>query len=166
MEEFPTFVTHLECSYTGKTYSADQLHGLSDAGKPLLVRYDLNALGKAINKQDLIARLPEFWRYREFLPVRKSENVVRLGELMTPLLPANKMQQQLGCGEILIKDEGRLPTGSFEARGLALAVAMAKELGVQRMACLPMATPVLLSQLTARALALRPMFFVQKTRPE
>ena len=134
MEEFPTFVTHLECSYTGKTYSADQLHGLSDAGKPLLVRYDLDALGKAINKQDLIARLPEFWRYREFLPVRKSENVVRLGELMTPLLPANKMQQQLGCGEILIKDEGRLPTGSFKARGLALAVAMAKELGVQRMA--------------------------------
>jgi len=134
MEEYPTFVTHLECSYTGKTYPADQLHGLSEAGKPLLVRYDLEALGKAINKEDLNRRLPEFWRYREFLPVRKSENVVRLGELMTPLLPANKMQQQLGCGEILIKDEGRLPTGSFKARGLALAVAMAKELGVKRMA--------------------------------
>lgn len=134
MEHYPTFVTHLECSYTGKTYPADQLHGLSEAGKPLLVRYDLEALGKAINKEDLNRRLPEFWRYREFLPVRKSENVVRLGELMTPLLPANKMQQQLGCGEILIKDEGRLPTGSFKARGLALAVAMAKELGVKRMA--------------------------------
>jgi len=134
MEQYPTFVTHLECSYTGKTYPADQLHGLSEAGKPLLVRYDLEALGKAINKEDLNRRLPEFWRYREFLPVRKSENVVRLGELMTPLLPANKMQQQLGCGEILIKDEGRLPTGSFKARGLALAVAMAKELGVRRMA--------------------------------
>jgi threonine synthase len=134
MEEYPTFVTHLECSYTGKTYPADQLHGLSEAGKPLLVRYDLEALGKAINKEDLNSRLPEFWRYREFLPVRKSENVVRLGELMTPLLPASKMQQQLGCGEILIKDEGRLPTGSFKARGLALAVAMAKELGVKRMA--------------------------------
>lgn len=134
MEEYPTFVTHLECSYTGKTYPADQLHGLSEAGKPLLVRYDLEALGKSINKEDLNSRLPEFWRYREFLPVRKSENVVRLGELMTPLLPASKMQQQLGCGEILIKDEGRLPTGSFKARGLALAVAMAKELGVKRMA--------------------------------
>ncbi len=134
MEEYPTFVTHLECSYTGKTYAADQLHGLSDAGKPLLVRYDLEALGKAIAKEDLVSRLPEFWRYREFLPVRKSENVVRLGELMTPLLPASKIQQQLGCGNILIKDEGRLPTGSFKARGLALAVAMAKELGVKRMA--------------------------------
>ncbi|MCG8412942.1 MAG: threonine synthase [Pseudomonadales bacterium] len=134
MEQFQTFVTHLECSYTGKTYPADQLHGLSEAGKPMLVRYDLDALGKSIKKEDLITRLPEFWRYREFLPVRKSENVVRLGELMTPLLPASKTQQQLGCGEILIKDEGRLPTGSFKARGLALAVSMAKELGVKRMA--------------------------------
>lgn len=134
MTEYPTFVTHLECSYTGKHYPADQLHGLSEAGKPLLVRYDLEALGKSINKSDLTGRLPEFWRYREFLPVRQSENVVRLGELMTPILPAHKIQQSLGCGEVLIKDEGRLPTGSFKARGLALAVAMAKELGVKRMA--------------------------------
>lgn len=134
MKEYPTFVTHLECSYTGKTYPADQLHGLSEAGKPMLVRYDLEGLGRALAKEDLHARLPEFWRYREFLPVRKSENVVRLGEIMTPLLPAAKTQQQLGCGEILIKDEGRLPTGSFKARGLALAVSMAKELGVSRMA--------------------------------
>ena len=134
MKEIDTFVTHLECSYTGKTYPADQLHGLSEAGKPLLVRYDLEALGKAIEKEDLEGRLPEFWRYREFLPVRKSENIVRLGELMTPILPAEKLQNEYGCGEILIKDEGRLPTGSFKARGLALAVAMAKELGVTRMA--------------------------------
>lgn len=134
MKEYPTFVTHLECSYTGKKYPADQLHGLSEAGKPLLVRYDLEALGKSISKDDLKERLPEFWRYREFLPVRQSENVVRLGELMTPILPARKTQAKLGCGEILIKDEGRLPTGSFKARGLALAVAMAKELGVTRMA--------------------------------
>ncbi|MFK7864639.1 MAG: threonine synthase [Pseudohongiellaceae bacterium] len=134
MQEFSTFVTHLECSYTGKTYPADQLHGLSEAGKPLLVRYDLDALGKSVSKADISARLPEFWRYREFLPVRRSENIVRLGELMTPILPAKTIQAELDCGEILIKDEGRLPTGSFKARGLALAVAMAKELGVKRMA--------------------------------
>lgn len=134
MKEIETFVTHLECSYTGKTYPADQLHGLSEAGKPLLVRYDLEALGKAIEKEDLLQRLPEFWRYREFLPVRKANNIVRLGELMTPILPAEKLQNEFDCGEILIKDEGRLPTGSFKARGLALAVAMAKELGVKRMA--------------------------------
>ena len=101
------------------------MHGLSEAGKPLLVRYDLDALGNAISKEDLLTRQPEFWRYREFLPIRKSENIVRLGEVMTPLLPASKLQKELGCGEILIKDEGRLPTGSFKARGLAVAVAMA-----------------------------------------
>ena len=134
MEEYPTFVSHLECSYTGKVYPADQLHGLSEAGKPLLVKYDLDSLAKAINKDMLKSRLPEFWRYREFLPVRKSSSVVRLGELMTPILPAPKLQREYGSGEIMIKDEGRLPTGSFKARGLALAVAMAKELGVKRMA--------------------------------
>ena len=134
MQEIPNFVTHLECSYTGKHYPAHQLHGLSEAGKPLLVKYDLAALGKAVSKSDLQERLPEFWRYREFLPVRHSANVVRLGEVMTPILPAAKLQKLYGSGEILIKDEGRLPTGSFKARGLALAVAMAKELGVKRMA--------------------------------
>ncbi len=134
MQDIETFVSHLECSYTGKTYPADQLHGLSEAGKPLLVRYDLDALSRAVSKEDLVERLPEFWRYREFLPVRRAENIVRLGELMTPILPAEKLQNRYDCGDILIKDEGRLPTGSFKARGLALAVAMAKELGVERMA--------------------------------
>jgi threonine synthase len=133
-EEFPTFVSHLECGYTGQTYPADQLHGVSEAGKPLLVRYDLDALGRSVSKAALRERLPEFWRYREFLPVRQSQHVIRLGEVMTPLLPADRLRASLGCGEILIKDEGRLPTGSFKARGLALAVSMAKELGVQRMA--------------------------------
>jgi threonine synthase len=132
--EVPTFVSHLECSYTGKVYPADTLLGLSEAGKPLLVRYDLDRVEKAFNKEALQNRLPEFWRYRELLPVRKSANVVRLGEVMTPLLPARRLQAELGCGEILVKDEGRLPTGSFKARGLALAVSMAKELGVTRMA--------------------------------
>jgi threonine synthase len=134
MTEITTFVTHLECSETGKKYEADVIHGLSETGKPLLVRYDLEALGAAIDKETLAKREPEFWRYREFLPVRKSENIVRLGEVMTPLLPASKLQAKYGGGEILIKDEGRLPTGSFKARGLALAVSMAKELGIKRMA--------------------------------
>ncbi|NQU71116.1 MAG: threonine synthase, partial [Rhodospirillales bacterium] len=134
MTEIPTFVTHLECGLTGKHYPADQLHGLSEAGRPLLVRYDLDALKHAVTKEDIASRAPEFWRYREFLPIRRAENVVRLGEVMTPLVSAPTLQRELGCGEILVKEEGRLPTGSFKARGLALAVAMAKELGVKRMA--------------------------------
>jgi threonine synthase len=134
MVETPTFVTHLECSLTGEHYPADTLQGLSKAGKPLLVRYDLDALAKAVTKDDIARRAPEFWRYREFLPVRRAANVVRLGEVMTPILPLERTAKRLGTTELLVKDEGRLPTGSFKARGLALAVAMAKELGVTRMA--------------------------------
>ncbi len=134
MDDLPTFTSHLECSTTGERYPADQLHGLSGAGKPLLVRYDLDAVAKAVSRDDIAARDSGLWRYREFLPVRRAENIVSLGEVTTPLLPAPRLSGKLGCADILIKDEGRLPTGSFKARGLALAVSMAKELGVSRMA--------------------------------
>ena len=137
MTEYPTFVTHLECSYTGKRYEADRVHGLSEAGKPLLVRYDLDALGKALDKETLARRTGGFWRYRELLPVRRTENVIDLGEVMTPLIDLPRLGAGLGLrdgGRIIVKDEGRLPTGSFKARGLALAVAMAKELGVTHLA--------------------------------
>ncbi len=128
-DERPTFVSHLECSMTGETFPADQLHGLSPAGRPLLVRYDLDGLGQALDKAALRARAPDMWRYREFLPVRHSANVVSLGECMTPMIPL-----RLDGTDLWVKDEGRLPTGSFKARGLCLAVSMAKELGVTRMA--------------------------------
>jgi threonine synthase len=129
-----TFVTHLECSETGKHYPADRLHNLSDTGKPLLVRYDMDALGRHLSKDDLKERLPELWRYREFLPVRQTNNIVRLGEVMTPILHCPSLTSNLGMDTVLVKDEGRLPTGSFKARGIALAVSMAKELGVTKMA--------------------------------
>ena len=128
----PTFVSHLECGLTGERYEADRLHGLSKAGRPLLVRYDLSALKGAVTKDDLTRRPADIWRYREFLPVRRTENIVSLGEIMTPLIAAKSLRT--GTGELFIKDEGRLPTGSFKARGLCLAVSMAKELGVKRMA--------------------------------
>lgn len=128
----PTFVTHLECSLTGEIYPADVLHGLSRAGRPLLVRYDLKGLGQSVSRKDLRTRDPDLWRYREFLPVRKTDNIVSLGEVMTPLISAPRLQA--GSGHLLIKDEGRLPTGSFKARGLCLAVSMAKELGLTRLA--------------------------------
>ena len=77
--ELPTFVTHLECSAEGTRYQADRVHGLSEAGKPLLVRYDLKALGRAVDKEALTRRGGGFWRFHEFLPLRRSENVVALG---------------------------------------------------------------------------------------
>jgi threonine synthase len=132
--ERPTFVTHLECSLTGERYEADRLHGLSAAGRPLLVRYDLAGIGKSLTREALNTRKPDFWRYREFLPVRRCENIVSLGEIMTPLISLDRISRELGAGEILVKDEGRLPTGSFKARGLAVAICMAKELGVHRVA--------------------------------
>ena len=135
MREFPCFATHLECSATGARHSADVPRGLSDAGKPLLVRYDLVALGQAISKAELAERVEGgFWRYREFLPVRESAHVVSLGEVVTPLIAASATARLHGAAELLIKDEGRLPTGSFKARGLALAVSMAKSFGITRMA--------------------------------
>jgi threonine synthase len=130
--EHPTFVTHLECGMTGAEFKADELHQLSPEGWPLLVRYDLKALGKSLSKDDLANRSADFWRYREFLPVRKAENIVSLGEVMTPLMPLSRCVPS--GATVLVKDEGRLPTGSFKARGLALAVSMAKELGVTRAA--------------------------------
>ncbi len=130
----PTFVTHLECSATGERHEADVLHGLSRAGKPLLVRYDLAGVGAAVDPTELAGRPADLWRYRELLPGRRTANVVSLGEAATPLVEVPRWAGGLGGGEVLVKDEGRLPTGSFKARGLALAVSMAKELGVTRVA--------------------------------
>ncbi|MEP9402656.1 threonine synthase [Sphingomonas sp. VNH70] len=128
--ERPTFVTHLECSMTGERYEADTLHNLSRVGRPLLVRYDLAGVGAALSRDALAGRETDLWRWRELLPVRSTDNIVSLGEIETPLIPIPKS----GGPNVLVKDEGRLPTGSFKARGLVMAVAMAKELGVRRIA--------------------------------
>jgi threonine synthase len=126
-----TYVTNLQCSITGESYEADVLHGLSRAGRPLLVRYDLAALKSALTRDEVAARPTDLWRWRELLPVRRTENIVSLGEIETPLLA---IPRSAGSPNVLVKDEGRLPTGSFKARGLVMAVAMAKELGVTRIA--------------------------------
>jgi threonine synthase len=132
--ERPTFVTHLECSMTGERYPADELHNLSHAGKPLLVRYDLAGVKKSLSREALAQRPHDLWRYRELLPVRRIEDIVSLGEAVTPIVAMPKLAKMLATKEILVKDESRLPTGSFKARGLAMAVSMAKALGVAHMA--------------------------------
>jgi len=132
--ERPTFVTHLECALTGERHDADIVHNLSRAGKPLLVRYDLAGVKNALTKDALVRRAPDLWRYRELLPVRKTTDIVSLGECVTPIVPMPRLSRKLGGGDILVKDEGRLPTGSFKARGLVMAVSMAKALGIKHMA--------------------------------
>lgn len=130
------YVTHLECSISGETdYAAGEVHGLSRKGRPLLVRYDLEVIKKNVNKDEVWARGGGFWKWRELLPVALEKNVTRLGEMDTPLIHCDKLARKLCVsGDVIIKDEGRLPTGSFKARGLGLAVSMAKELGLRKLA--------------------------------
>jgi threonine synthase len=128
--ERPTYVTHLECSATGEQYPADTLQQLSRAGKPLLVRYDLARMAAEWTRDGAEARPADLWRWRELLPVRRTDDIVSLGEIETPLIPIPRA----GSTKVLVKDEGRLPTGSFKARGLVMAVSMAKALGVKRIA--------------------------------
>tara|TARA_B100000614_G_scaffold56819_1_gene49890 strand:+ start:370 stop:1569 length:1200 start_codon:yes stop_codon:yes gene_type:complete len=126
----------MECSLTGEIYKAATVQGLSKAGRPLLVRYNLEELSKSITKDELARRKGGFWRFREFLPVKETKNVISLGEVSTPLMSLPETSKRLGVSteNLLVKDEGRLPTGSFKARGLALAVSMAKELGLHHLA--------------------------------
>jgi threonine synthase len=128
-------VTHLECAKCGATYEANRLHNLCTAcGKPLLVRYDLKRAAAMLDRDQLTHRPPTLWRYREVLPVEHAENAISLGEGWTPLTPAPRLGTQLGLANLSIKDESVNPTGSFKARGLCLAVSMAKELGVKKLA--------------------------------
>ena len=129
------FVTHLECAMTGERYEKGKVHGLSRVGRPIVVRYDTDRIKAAVTKDDLAARDEGFWRYAEFLPVEAPANRISLGEVVTPIMDLPRIARAAGAtGALLVKDEGRLPTGSFKARGLALAVSMAKELGLRHLA--------------------------------
>ncbi|MFD1786776.1 threonine synthase [Sphingomonas floccifaciens] len=130
----PSFVTHLECGLTGERYDADTLQGLSRVGRPLLVRYDLEGVAAAMTKEALAARPADLWKYRELLPIRSSEHIVSLGETATPLVTLDRVGAARGARAPIVKDEGRLPTGSFKARGLVMAISMAKALGVRTIA--------------------------------
>ncbi len=132
--ERPAFVSHLECSLSGERYEANRLHNLSKGGKPLLVRYDLAGVRQAMTRETLAERPHDMWRYRELLPVGHIDHIVSLGEAATPIGPLAAVGRRLGLAELLVKDEGRLPTGSFKARGLVMAVSMAKALGVRKIA--------------------------------
>jgi len=128
------FVTHLECSLTGERYPAGQIHNLSRAGRPLLVRYDLERVGQALSRELLASRAPDMWKWRELLPLASGAEPVSLGEIETPLLELRRLSERAGVRTLMVKDEGRLPTGSFKARGLAMAVSMARQFGIEALA--------------------------------
>jgi threonine synthase len=133
------FLTHLECSVCGDRHSPHEVQTVCrSCGKSLVARYDLQAARKSLSKSSLKDRLPSLWKYSELLPIEREENVVSLGERMTPITPMRRLGEALGLPRLLMKDEGQLPTGSFKSRGLAMAVSKAKELGIQTV-CIPSA---------------------------
>lgn len=126
--------THLECTATGERFESERLMGLSPAGKPLFARYDLQALKGRFTPAEVAHRRADLWRYAEVLPVRDPACRVALGEGWTPLLDAPRTADRLGVARVWVKDEGQNPTGSFKARGLAMAVSRALELGAKAVA--------------------------------
>jgi threonine synthase len=128
-------LSHLECTACGRREDADRLHTVCPAcGKVLYARYDLAAARRALPRDALRDREATLWRYRELLPVRAAAAIVTLGEGMTPLLPVPRAGAALGCSSLLVKEEGLNPTGSFKARGQAVAVSRAVELGARALA--------------------------------
>lgn len=129
-----SYLEHLECPRCQTRYQADERVQLCTCGSPLLARYDLDAVGRNLRKEMLQAREPSLWRYHELLPVSAPEHIVTLGEGMTPLLPIQRIGAASGLKHLFVKDEGAIPTGSFKARGAAVGVSRAKELGVKTLA--------------------------------
>jgi threonine synthase len=127
-------VSHLACPKCDATYDSEQIIQLCQCGAPLLVRYDLERVKAAVRKEDLIARPADLWRYQELLPVKQEANRVCLGEGLTPLLPLKKLGREVGLPNLFMKDEGIIPTGTFKARGAAVGVSRAKELGIEALA--------------------------------
>ncbi|MET7749573.1 threonine synthase [Micromonospora sp. NPDC005367] len=128
------YLTHLECPRCGKEHPADRPQNLCDCGSPLLVRYDLAAVARAVTPEQLPLRPADLWRYREVLPVADPRHVTSLGEGWTPLLRAPSYGAEIGVTDLIVKDEGLIPTGSFKARGAAVGISRARELGVRRIA--------------------------------
>jgi threonine synthase len=129
-----SFLSHLECSLTGERYDADVVQGVSAAGKPLLARYDLEKVAASLTKAEIASRPANLWRYHELLPVRDEANVVTMGEGMTPIVPMTNYGTSIGMSRLSMKDEGLIPTGTFKARGAAVGVSRAHELGVKGIA--------------------------------
>ena len=127
-------LSHLDCSRCGSRYDADQVQGTCSCGSPLLARYDLGQVASVVSPGRIAGRSADLWRYHELLPVRQAGHVVSLGEPMTPLLPMPKIGQAIGVPDLLMKDESLLPTGTFKARGAAVGVSRAAELGVAAIA--------------------------------
>ncbi|MED1201693.1 threonine synthase [Heyndrickxia acidicola] len=129
-----SFISHLACPKCQAEYFPDEKHQLCSCGSPLLVKYNLEKMKKQIKREDLLTRSSDLWRYHELLPVQNPSNVVTLGEGMTPLVSMPFIGKDMFIPQLFMKDEGIIPTGTFKARGAAVGVSKAKELGVKELA--------------------------------
>jgi threonine synthase len=127
-------LSHLECGRCGARHDAGHLLNLCSCGGPLLARYDLETVQRRMRREDLPARRSDLWRWREVLPIEPGEEPLTLGEGGTPLLTSRAIGPALGLERLLFKDESTNPTGSFKARGLAVAIHRARALGAARVA--------------------------------
>ena len=123
-------LSHLECARCGAVHDAAVVQGLCGCGSPLLARYDLAKAAALADRAEIGRRPADLWRYHELLPVSGAGRVVSLGEGMTPLLAMPRLGRALGVPRLLMKDESLIPTGTFKARGAAVGVSRAAELGV------------------------------------
>ena len=131
MSPHASTLTHLECSICDAGHECEELQTVCRAcGRALFARYDLDSASRTLTREALRGREASMWRYAEVMPASELAGSVSLGEGMTPLLSARRLGAELGCGDLLVKDEGGNPTGSFKARGIAAAMAMARRLGV------------------------------------
>jgi threonine synthase len=128
-----TYVSHLEGAIDGTVLPFGQVHGMHN-GRPIWVRYHLDAIRRAVTPERFLEREPSLWRYRELLPLPADVEPVSFGEGMTPLLDCPRLAANLGLNKLWVKDESQLPTGSFKSRGMTTAVSMAKWLGIKRLA--------------------------------
>lgn len=129
-----SLLSHLECTGCGKRHEAGRVWNVCCCGAPLAAKYGLNREEGKQLKASLQTAAPSLWRYRAVLPVRDEKSIISLGEGHVPLLGAARLGERLGMPNLFLKDESRNPTGSFKARGLAVAVSMAHELGLRRLA--------------------------------
>lgn len=129
-----SYVSHIYCPKCENTLSKDELQQLCNCGSPLLVHYDLNKLKGKFLPKSLEGRNGDLWRYHEILPVEDKRNVVSLGEGMTPMIKVNSIGKDMGINNLFMKDEGLIPSSAFKARGAAVGVSKAKELGVKQLA--------------------------------
>ncbi len=129
------FLKHVECTECGQIFSAEKVQTIcEDCNAPLFASYDLERIKESMSKEDLVARYPSMWRYKEFLPIKEDENIVSLGEGFTPLHQLDRLGKEIGIDALYMKDGGVIPTGTFKSRGLAMGISKAKELGIEKIA--------------------------------